>query len=138
MLNVVRESLIRASQDQISFDRSYVHVLRYFSSRNPIKIRLCTISRNYTRALTLCREREPTLSQRTLTVQDIILMQKQLEAAQHLNGLLGEAVAEIGEAVGRIDPASVNNQDAAAILNKVRKVISELEKKVEEFNRRLK
>jgi hypothetical protein len=78
------------------------------------------------------------LSQRKLTVQDIILMQKQLEAAQHLNNLLGEAVAEIGEAVGRIDPASVNNQDAGAVLNKVRNVISELEKKVEEFNKGLK
>jgi phage shock protein A len=77
------------------------------------------------------------LSQRKLTVQDIILMQKQLEAAQHLNNLLGEAVAEIGEAVGSTDPASVNNQDAAAVLNKVRKVISELEEKVEEFNKRL-
>jgi hypothetical protein len=65
-------------------------------------------------------------------------MQKQLEAAQHLNNLLGEAVAEIGEAVGRIDPASVNNQDAGAVLNKVRNVISELEKKVEEFNKGLK
>ena len=64
-------------------------------------------------------------------------MQKQLESAQHLNNLLGEAVAEIGEAVGSADPASVNNQDAAAVLNKIRKGISELEKKVEEFNKRL-
>jgi hypothetical protein len=78
------------------------------------------------------------LSQRKLTVQDIILMQKQLEAAQQLNILLSEAVTEIGEAVGGVDPASVNDQDAAAVLNKIRSVVSKLEKKVEEFNKRLK
>jgi len=78
------------------------------------------------------------LSQRTLTVQDIILMQKQLEAAQQLNILLSEAVAEIGEAISGVDQASVDDQEAAAILNKVRSVLSNLEKKVEEFNKRLK
>jgi len=78
------------------------------------------------------------LSQRKLTVQDIILMQKQLEAAEQLNILLSEAVTEIGEAVGGVDPASVNDQDAAAVLNKIRSVVSKLEKKVEEFNKRLK
>jgi len=57
-------------------------------------------------------------------------MQKQLEAAQQLNVLLSEAVTEIG--------ASVDDQDAAAVLNKVRSVVSKLEKKVEEFNKRLK
>ena len=78
------------------------------------------------------------MSQRKLTVQDIILMQKQLEAAEQLNILLSEAVTEIGEAVGGVDPASVNDQDAAAVLNKIRSVVSKLEKKVEEFNKRLK
>jgi hypothetical protein len=78
------------------------------------------------------------LSQRKLTVQDIILMQKQLEAAEQLNSLLSEAVTEIGEAVSGIDPASVNDQDAAAVLNKVRSAVSKLEKKVEEFTKRLK
>ena len=78
------------------------------------------------------------MSQRTLTVQDIILMQKQLEAAQQLNILLSEAVAEIGEAISGVDPASVDDQKAAAVLSKVRNVVSNLEKKVEEFNKRLK
>ena len=78
------------------------------------------------------------MSQRKLTVQDIILIQKQLEAAQHLNSLLSEAVTEIGETLSGSDPASVDDQDAAAVLNKVRSVISKLEKKVEEFNKRLK
>ena len=65
-------------------------------------------------------------------------MQKQLEAAQQLNVLLSEAVTEIGEVVSRVEPASVDDQDAAAVLNKVRSVVSKLEKKVEEFNKRLK
>ena len=78
------------------------------------------------------------MSQRTLTVQDIILMQKQLEASERLNTLLSEAVTEIGEAISGVDPASVDDQKAAAVLNKVRSVVSNLEKKVEEFNKRLK
>ena len=78
------------------------------------------------------------MSQRTLTVQDIILMQKQLEAAEQLNILLSEAVTEIGEAISGVDPASVDDPKAAAVLNKVRSVVSNLEKKVEEFNKRLK
>ena len=78
------------------------------------------------------------MSQRTLTVQDIILMQKQLEAAEQLNILLSEAVTQIGEAISGVDPASVDDQKAAAVLNKVRSVVSNLEKKVEEFNKRLK
>jgi hypothetical protein len=65
-------------------------------------------------------------------------MQKQLEAAEQLNILLSEAVTEIGEAISGIDPASVDDQKAAAVLNKVRSVVSNLEKKVEEFNKRLK
>ena len=60
------------------------------------------------------------MSTRKLTVQDIILMQKQLEAAQQLNHLLGEAVAEMEEAVSGIDPASVKDRDAAAALSKVK------------------
>jgi hypothetical protein len=36
------------------------------------------------------------MSKRTLTVQDIMLMQRQLEAAEQLNNILGQAVAEIG------------------------------------------
>jgi len=65
-------------------------------------------------------------------------MQKQLEAAQKLNILLSEAVTEIGEAISGVDSASVDDQEAAAVLNKVRSVVSNLEKKVEEFNKRLK
>jgi hypothetical protein len=65
-------------------------------------------------------------------------MQKQLEAAQQLNILLSEALTEIGEAVGGLDPASVEDQDAAGVLNKVRDVVSKLEKEVEEFNKKLK
>jgi len=65
-------------------------------------------------------------------------MQKQLEAAQHLNNLLSEAVTVIGEAVSGLDPASVEDQNAAAVLTKVRSAISELGKKVEEFNKGLK
>ena len=78
------------------------------------------------------------MSQRTLTVQDIILMQKQLEAAEQLNILLSEAVTEIGEALSGVDPASVDDREAAAVLNKVRSVVSNLERKVEEFNKTLK
>jgi hypothetical protein len=78
------------------------------------------------------------VSERKLTVQDIILMQKQLQAAQHLNTLLSEAVTEIGEAMSGIDPASVDHQEAVAVLNKIRGVVSGLEKKVEEFTKKLK
>jgi hypothetical protein len=78
------------------------------------------------------------VSQRKLTVQDIILIQKQLEAAQHLNSLLSEAVTEIGEAISGIDQTSVDHREAVTVLNKIRGVVSNLEKKVEEFNKRLK
>ena len=77
------------------------------------------------------------MSQRKLTAQDIILIHKQLEAAQHLNSLLSEAVAEISEAISRVDPASVDPQEAVAVLNKVRGVVGNLDKKVEEFNKKL-
>lgn len=79
-----------------------------------------------------------TLTNRKLTVQDILLIQKQLEAAQQLNNLLSDAVAEIGEAVGGIDPESIRDQKAAAALDKVQKAVSKLEKKVEEFTKSLK
>ena len=78
------------------------------------------------------------MSQRKLTVQDIILMQKQLEASERLNTLLSEAVTEIGEAMSGIDPASLDHQEAVAVLNKIRGVVSGLEKKVEEFTKKLK
>jgi hypothetical protein len=78
------------------------------------------------------------VSQRKITVQDIILMQKQLEAAQHLNSLLSEAVTQIGEAISGIDQTSVDHRAAVTVLNKIRGVVSNLEKKVEEFNKRLK
>ena len=78
------------------------------------------------------------MSERKLTVQDIILIQKQLEAAEQLNNLLGEAVTEIGEAVSGIDTAAVNDQNAVEVLNKVKTVLAKLEKQVEEFTKRLK
>ena len=78
------------------------------------------------------------MSERKLTVQDIILIQKQLEAAEQLNNLLGEAVTEIGEAVSGIDTAAVNDQNAVKVLNKVKTVLAKLEKQVEEFTKRLK
>ena len=65
-------------------------------------------------------------------------MQKQLEASERLNTLLSEAVTEIGEAMSGIDPASVDHQEAVAVLNKIRGVVSGLEKKVEEFTKKLK
>ena len=46
------------------------------------------------------------MSPRKLTVQDIILMQKQLEVGQRLNELLSEALTEIGDAVSGVDPDS--------------------------------
>ena len=79
-----------------------------------------------------------TVTNRQLTVQDIILIQKQVEAAEQLNQLLSEAIARIGDAVGGIDPASVNDQKAAEVLDKVKRAVSKLEKEVEEFNKRLK
>ena len=78
------------------------------------------------------------MSERKLTVQDIILIQKQLEAAEQLNNLLGEAVTEIGEAVSGIDIAAVGDQNAVDVLNKVKTVLTKLEKQVEEFTKSLK
>jgi hypothetical protein len=56
------------------------------------------------------------MSKRTLTVQDIMLMQRQLEAAEQLNNILGQAVAEIG----------------------IKSAFNKLEKEVEEFTKGLK
>ena len=78
------------------------------------------------------------MPERKLTVQDIILFQKQLEAAEQLNNLLGEAVTEIGEAVSSIDIAAVDDENAVEVLNKVKTVLTKLEKQVEEFTKRLK
>lgn len=78
------------------------------------------------------------MSKRKLTVQDILLIQRQLEAAQQLNNLLSDAVAEIGEAVSGIDPESIHDQKAAAALDKVKKAVSKLEKTVEAFTKSLK
>ena len=78
------------------------------------------------------------MSQRKLTVQDIILIQKQLEAAEQLNNLLGEAVTDIGEAVSGIDIPAVDDQNAVDVLNKVKTVLTKLEKQVEEFTKSLK
>ena len=78
------------------------------------------------------------MSERKLTVQDIILIQKQVEAAEQLNNLLGEAVTQIGEAVSGIDIAAVDDQNAVDVLNKVKTVLTKLEKQVEEFTKSLK
>ena len=78
------------------------------------------------------------MSERKLTVQDIILIQKQVEAAEQLNNLLGEAVTQIGEAASGIDIAAVDDQNAVDVLNKVKTVLTKLEKQVEEFTKSLK
>ena len=78
------------------------------------------------------------MSKRTLTVQDIMLMQRQLEAAQQLNNILGQAVAEIGEAVSGIESVSVQDKKVAAALDRIKSAVNKLEKEVEEFNKGLK
>lgn len=78
------------------------------------------------------------MSTRKLTVQDIMLMQRQLEAAQQLNNLLGQAVAEIGDAVSGIESASVEDKKVAAALDKIKSAVDKLEKEVEEFTMGLK
>lgn len=67
-----------------------------------------------------------------------MLMQKQLEVAQQLNEMLGEALAVIGDSVSGIDPGSINDQKAAGALDNIKNALSKLEKDVEEFNKRLK
>jgi hypothetical protein len=73
-----------------------------------------------------------------LTVQDIMLIRRQVEVAQQLNEMLSEALTEIGDVVGGIDTASIQDQKAAEVLDKVKSTVSRLEKEVEEFNKRIK
>ena len=78
------------------------------------------------------------MPKRTLTVQDIMLMQRQLEAAEQLNNILGQTVAEIGDVVSGIESATVQDKKVAAALDKIKSAINNLEKKVEEFTKGLK
>ena len=78
------------------------------------------------------------MSKRTLTVQDIMLMQRQLEAAEQLNNILGQAVAEIGDAVSGIESATVEDKKVAAALDNIKSAINKLEKELEEFTKGLK
>jgi len=77
------------------------------------------------------------VSQRKLTVQDILLIRKQLQAAEHLNDLLSEAVTEIGDAVNDLEPSSVRDERAALALAKVKSTLQKLERQVDEFTKRL-
>ena len=77
------------------------------------------------------------MSQRKLTVQDILLIRKQLQAAEHLNDLLSEAVTEIGDAVNDLEPSSVRDERAALALAKVKSTLQKLERQVDEFTKRL-
>jgi hypothetical protein len=78
------------------------------------------------------------LTERTLTADDIILIRQKLDATQHLNRLLTDAIFKIEEAVIGIDPTSVQDRVAGAALEKVKNTISILEQEVERFNRTLK
>ena len=78
------------------------------------------------------------MSNRKLTAQDIILIQKQLEIAEQFNELLIETLTEIGDAVDGVDPASIHDQKAAGVVVKIKSALSTLEKEVDEFNRRMK
>ena len=77
------------------------------------------------------------MSQRQLTVQDILMIRKQLQAAEQLNNLLSEAVTEIGDAVNDLDPSSVRDERAALALAKVKSTLQKLERRVDEFTKRL-
>jgi len=77
------------------------------------------------------------VSQRQLTVQDILMIRKQLQAAEQLNNLLSEAVTEIGDAVSDLDPSSVRDERAALALAKVKSTLQKLERRVDEFTKRL-
>ena len=77
------------------------------------------------------------MSQRQLTVQDILMIRKQLQAAEQLNNLLSEAVTEIGDAVDDLDPSSVRDERAALALAKVKSTLQKLERRVDEFTKRL-
>ena len=78
------------------------------------------------------------MSQRQLTVQDILMIRKQLQAAEQLNNLLSEAVTEIGDAVNDLDPSSVRDERAALALAKVKSTLERLERQVDEFTKKLK
>lgn len=78
------------------------------------------------------------LSTRKLTVQDIMLMQRQLEAAEQLNNILGQAVAEIADVVSGLESANVEDKKVAAAVDKIKSAINKLEKEVEEFTEGLK
>jgi hypothetical protein len=77
------------------------------------------------------------VSQRQLTVQDILMIRKQLQAAEQLNNLLSQAVTEIGDAVNDLDPSSVRDERAALALAKVKSTLQKLERRVDEFTKRL-
>ena len=72
-----------------------------------------------------------------LTVQDIMLIRRQVEVAQQLNEMLSEALTEIGDVVGGIDTASIQDQKAVEVLDKVKSTVSRLEKEVADFNKRI-
>jgi len=78
------------------------------------------------------------VSQRKLTVQDILMIRRQLQAAEQLNNLLSEAVTEVGEAVNDLDPSSVRDERAALALAKVKSTLERLERQVDEFTKKLK
>jgi exonuclease VII small subunit len=65
------------------------------------------------------------------------MIRKQLQAAEQLNNLLSEAVTEIGDAVGDLDPSSVRYERAALVLAKVKTTLQQLERRVDEFTKRL-
>ena len=65
-------------------------------------------------------------------------MQRQLEAAEQLNNILGQTVAEIGDVVSGIESTTVQDKKVAAALDKIKSAINKLEKEVEEFNKGLK
>jgi hypothetical protein len=65
------------------------------------------------------------------------MIRKQLQAAEQLNNLLSEAVAEIGDAVNDLDPSSLRDERAALVLAKVKSTLQTLERRVDEFTKRL-
>jgi hypothetical protein len=65
------------------------------------------------------------------------MIRKQLQAAEQLNNLLSEAVTEIGDAVSDLDPSSVRDERAALVLAKVKSTLQTLERRVDEFTKRL-
>jgi hypothetical protein len=65
------------------------------------------------------------------------MIRKQLQAAEQLNNLLSEAVAEIGDAVNDVDPSSLRDERAALVLAKVKSTLQTLERRVDEFTKRL-